>query len=45
VANTPADRRDFVRANLERGAATWWQLPYHVDAVARNSKLNQKPGY
>jgi hypothetical protein len=45
VANTPADRRDFVRANLERGAANWWQLPYHVDAVARNSKLSQKPGY
>jgi hypothetical protein len=45
VANTPPDRRDFVRANLEKHADTWWQLPYHVDAVARNSKLNQKPGY
>jgi len=45
VENTPGDQKDFVRANLERGAANWWQLPYHVDAVARNSKLNQKPGY
>lgn len=45
VANTPADRRDFVRANLEKGIPTWWQLPYHEEAVARNSKLNQKPGF
>lgn len=45
VENTPAERREFVRANLEKGASTWWQLPYHVEAVARNTKLSQKPGY
>ena len=45
VANTAPDRREFVRANLQRGAANWWQLPYHTEAVARNSKLEQKPGY
>lgn len=45
VANTAPDRREFVRANLESGAANWWQLPYHTEAVTRNSKLKQKPGY
>ncbi|MCK4748915.1 MAG: RagB/SusD family nutrient uptake outer membrane protein, partial [Bacteroidales bacterium] len=45
VANTAPERREFVRANLEKGAASWWQLPYNVEAVARNSKLDQKPGF
>jgi len=45
VSNTNPDRRDFVRANLEKGASTWWQLPYNAEAVARNSKLDQKPGF
>jgi len=45
VANTAPDRRDYVRANLERGAAHWWELPYSSEAVARNSKLEQKPWF
>ncbi len=45
VANTYPDRRDYVRANLMKGASTWWELPYYREAVARNSELNQKPGY
>lgn len=45
VANTEPEKRDYVRANLEKGAANWWQLPYNVEAIARNSKLVQKPGF
>jgi hypothetical protein len=45
VANTEVSKQAEVRANLEKGASTWWQLPYHEDAVARNSNLNQKPGF
>ena len=45
VANTPADRKDYVRANLMKGASAWWELPYNSEAVARNSKLEQKPGF
>jgi hypothetical protein len=41
VENTPSDRKEFVRANLEHGASSWWKLPYHEDAVARNPKLSQ----
>ena len=45
VENTVPERKEFVRANLEKGIPTWWQLPYNVEAVARNSKLTQKPGF
>jgi hypothetical protein len=45
VANTDPEKKDFVRANLEKGAGNWWQLPYNSEAIERNSKLVQKPGY
>ncbi len=45
VANTAPEKRDYVRANLEKGASNWWQLPYNTEALARNSKLTQKPGF
>jgi len=45
VANTAPEKRSIVRANLEKGSANWWLLPYNSEAVARNSKLSQKAGY